>query len=421
MNPSNEMMPPPEQPSPKDKPDKRALKAEELDFVRDSRKALHGDKIRGANLLLFLITAILIGFVVWAAYADIDEVTKGEGKVIPSTSIKTIQNLEGGIVADIVIREGQKVTKNDVLIRIDDTKRASNYREMLARQEALRATLARLDAEATDKGAVTFPKDILDKRPDLVEREQALFAKRVGERDKQMNVLVRSRSLAKEELAMTIPLVQKRIVSKVEQIRLDRDLNEIEGKIEELVGGFQQAAMELRNEAQNELEGINETIKGGEDEVKRAVVRSPVTGIVNKIYVSTIGGVIGPGEPIVDIVPEDDTLVVEAKISPSDIAFLRPQQEAVLKFTAYDFSIYGGLKGEVMHISADTIQDEVDQQHYYMIKVRNTGGKLMKDGKELPIIPGMIASVDVLTGRRTVLQYITKPFHRMRFNALRER
>ncbi len=401
--------------------DKRPIHHSELDYVRSARTALHGDQIRGANLLLFLITGTILGFIFWAAYAQIDEVTTGEGKVIPSTSIKTIQNLEGGIVGEIIVNEGQKVEKNDVLIRIDDTKRNSNYREVLAKQESLQAVLARLRAEATGATVVEYDQEIANKRPELVKRETALFEKRNKELDEQTEIFKRSLVLAREELEMTVPLVQKRIVSKVEQLRLEREVNELEGKLKELVGGFQQKAMELRNEAQAELEGLNELLKGGEDEVRRAVVRSPVTGVVNKLYVSTIGGVIAPGEPIADIVPEDDTLVVEAKVKPSDIAFLHPHQEAILKFTAYDFSIYGGLKGEVINISADTIQDELDKEHYYIIKVRNSGGKLMKDGKELPIIPGMVASADVLTGRRTVLQYLTKPFHRMRLNSLRER
>lgn len=403
------------------KPDKRAIRQSELDFVRDARTALNREKIVGANILLFLITGVIIGFVAWANIAEIDEVTKGEGKVIPSTSIKTIQNLEGGIVAEIIVKEGQKVEKNDILIRIDDTKRNSNYREVLAKQEALEAVLARLNAEATGNQIIQYPESIADKRPELIKRESALFVKRIKERDSQVQVIQRSYQLASEELASIRPLVHKRIVPKVEQLRLERELNELDGELKAIIGGFQQEAMELRNEAQAELEGLNETIKGGADEVKRAVVRSPVSGIVNKLYVTTIGGVIAPGEPIVDIVPEDDALVVEAKISPADIAFLHPKQEAILKFTAYDFSIYGGLEGEVIHISADTIQDEIDQEHYYMIKVKKTGGQLIKDGKESPIIPGMVASVDVITGRRTVLQYITKPFHRMRLNSLRER
>ncbi|MEO0414727.1 MAG: HlyD family type I secretion periplasmic adaptor subunit, partial [Verrucomicrobiota bacterium] len=297
----------------------------------------------------------------------------------------------------------------------------SSLKENIARQEGLEAQIARLKAESTGEEEIAFTEKIKTKRPDLVRSEQALFDTRTRENKKMQTRVEQSLELAKKELSMVIPLVQRKITPLTEQLRLQRDVNELEGDLEELKGGFRQEANEMLNEKQIEWESLTEAIKGSENRVDRTTVVSPVSGIVNNLFVSTLGGVIQPGEPIADIVPEDDTLIVEAKIRPSDIAFLRPQQEAVLKFTAYDFSIYGGLKGKVEHISADTIQDEVDQEHYYMIKVRNESGKLTKDGKELPIIPGMIVEVDVLTGRRTVLQYISKPFHRMRYNSLTER
>jgi len=398
-----------------------AVPQDDLDFVRNARDAIRGDRVMGANLLLVLIIGVLAAFTIWAARAEIDEVTRGEGKVIPSSSIQTVQNLEGGIVAEIAVSEGDKVKKDDVLIRIDDTKSGSSYRENLAQAQALSARLARLHAEGTGKEAIAFPEEITADRPGLVEREQALFDKRRGEREEQKATILRSLELASEELTMTIPLVSKGIVSKVEQLRLEREVNELEGEMNELVGGFEQDAMERHNETKAELESLREVMEGREDTVRRAHVRSPVDGTVNKLYTSTIGGVIQPGEPIVDIVPDDDSLVVEAQIRPADIAFLRPGQEATLKFTAYDYAIYGGLKGEVEHISADTIEDEVEKEHYYMIKVRNENGKMEHKGEELEIIPGMVVQVDVLTGRRTVLQYLLKPFHRMRYNALRER
>ncbi|MEM7697230.1 MAG: HlyD family type I secretion periplasmic adaptor subunit [Verrucomicrobiota bacterium] len=398
-----------------------SVSQQDLDFVQNARAAIRGDSVRGANFLLFLVIAVIVGFIVWASRADIDEVTKGQGKVIPASSIQTIQNLEGGIVAEILVSEGDQVTKGDVLVRIDDTQSNSSYRENLAKTQALEAQLARLIAEAKEEEQIAFPAEIDSNRPDLIAREQALFEKRRAERDEQLTVIDRSLRLAREELTMTIPLVGRGVVSKVEQLRLEREVNELEGQRKELMGGFQQGALELFNETKAELESLNEFLAGRVDTVNRALVRSPVDGTVNKLYMSTIGGVVAGGEPIVDIVPAADTLLVEAKIRPSDIGFLHPGQEATLKFTAYDFSIYGGLKGQVEHISADTIQDEVDQEHYYMIKVRNDEGKLMKDGEELPLIPGMVAEVDVLTGRRTILQYLLKPFHRMRINALRER
>ncbi len=401
--------------------DKHPVPQIDIDYARNAKEAMRGDRVRGANFLLWAILALLVSAAIWASYAEVDEVTKGQGRVIPSSSMQTIQNLEGGIVAELLVKEGDQVEVGQVLVRIDDTQTSSMYRENLAKSQAYSARLARLDAESKNWEEIIFPDWILAGRRDLFDRETSLFNKRKKERNEQTAILERSLKLASEELTMTIPLVQKGVISKVEQLRLERDVNEIEGKLKELVGGFQQDAMERYNETKAELEGLNEAMEGREDRVKRALVRSPVAGTVNKVYVSTVGGVVQPGESIVDIVPNDDALVVEAKIRPADIAFLRPGQEVVLKFTAYDFSIYGGLKGQVLHISADTIQDEIDKQHYYMIKVKNTGGKLEIGGKELPIIPGMIAEVDILTGRRTVLQYLTKPFHRMRLNSLTER
>ncbi len=389
--------------------------------MNNARAVVKGDRVVGANFLLLAVIGVIVGFVVWAAKADIDEVTKGVGKVIPSSSVQTIQNLEGGIVAEILVSEGTNVKKNDILLRIDDTLSASSYRENLAKSQALEASLFRLAAEANGKLGIEFPEELQGDRPDLVAREQALFRKREEEMTSQSSIVQRSLRLASDELTMTIPLVQKGIVSRVEQLRLERDVNELEGKLNELVGSRQQEAMEQYNEIKAQFEELSEVLQGRQDRVRRTLVRSPVSGTVNKLLMNTIGGVVQPGEAIADIVPTNGTLLVEAKVRPQDIAFLSPGQEATLKFSAYDFSIYGGLKGTVENISADTIIDELDKQHYYMIKVRNPEGRLMKDGEVLPIIPGMVVEVDVLTGRRTVLQYLLKPFHRMRFNALTER
>lgn len=397
-----------------------AVRRDDLEYVQSARAAVKGDSLAGANFLLFGIVGVVVASVIWAANAKIDEVTKGQGKVIPSSSIQTIQNLEGGIVAEIFISEGSKVEKGEIIVRIDDTLSASSYRENLAKSQALSAALARLNAEARELDGIDFP-DTLKSREDLIRRETALFEKRRSDLAEQRAIIDRSLKLASDELTMTIPLVQKGIVSRVEQLRLEREVNELEGQLKDLIGTRQREAMEQYNEIRAQEEELNEMLQGRVDRVERTSVRSPIAGTVNKIYMNTIGGVIQPGEPIADIVPENNTLLVEAKIRPSDIAFISPGQEATLKFSAYDFSIYGGLKGTVEHISADTIEDEVEKEHYYMIKVRNDLGKLVKDGRELPIIPGMVVEVDVLTGERTVLQYLTKPFHRMRFNSLRER
>lgn len=402
--------------------DSRPIRTEDLDFARNARDAMMSNRVRGANALLWLIALVIAGFVFWAMHAEIDEVTKGQGKVIPSTSVQTVQNLEGGIIAEILVSEGDRVNMGDILVRMDDTMSNASYQENLAQAEAYRAALVRLNAEAEGKRVIEFPNEIAEKRPDLIARETALYDKRLKELAEQRKTLENSLRLASDELQMTVPLVEKNIVSKVDQMKLEREVNEIDGRLKEITGKFQATSMEQYNDTKAKLEALEQALSGREDRVLRTVVKAPTSGLVNTIHATTIGGVLQPGEQILDIVPDDDSLLVEAKIRPSDIAFLRPGQEATLKFTAYDFSMYGGLQGQVEHISADTIQDDVDKEHYYQIKVRNRLDKLTsKDGKELPVIPGMVVEVDVLTGRRTVLQYLLKPFHRMRFNALRER
>ena len=399
----------------------KSLSKSDLEFAHDARAAIRGERVPGANLLLLAIIGALVVVISWASQATIDEVTKGTGKVIPSSSIQTIQNLEGGILSELLVAEGQSVKVGDVLARIDDTMSSASFRENLTQRDALEAIASRYFAEANGLEKIEFSERALEKRADLVASETQLFEKRRAELSARKQVVEKSLSLATEELQMTIPMVAKRVAPKVDQLRLERDVNELQGKLNDLTGEFQRSAMESLNEAQAKLQAIEEIVQSREDRVNRAVVRSSVNGTVNKIHIKTVGGVIKPGESIMDIVPMDDTLLVEAQIRPSDIAFLRPNQKAVIKFTAYDFAMYGGLEGVVEHISADTIRDEVDQQHYYQIKVRNGNGALEKDGEQLPLIPGMVAEVDVLTGRRTVLQYLMKPFHRARFNALRER
>ncbi|MEM7011898.1 MAG: HlyD family type I secretion periplasmic adaptor subunit [Verrucomicrobiota bacterium] len=393
----------------------------DLDFAKDSLAAIRGDRIVGANLLLFMIISAVVAAGIWASRASLEEVTRGEGKVIPSTSIQTIQNLEGGILAELSVREGQFVRKGDTLARIDDTMTAATYRENVAQRDALEARRARLLSEATGAELIEFSDRILEARPDLVKSETELFLKHADALSRRREVVEKSLRLASEELEITVPLVARKVAAKVDQLRLERDVNELQGKLDDLTTQFQEEAMEAFNETKTRHEAINESVQGHEDRVKRAIVVSPVDGVVNEIHVTTTGGVIQPGEVIMDIVPEDETLLIQAKILPSDIGFLHAGQQAVIKFTAYDYSIYGGLDGIVEHISADTIQDEIDRQHYYQIKVRNEHGSLQKDGEQLPIIPGMVAEVDILTGERTVLQYLLKPFNKAWGRALRER
>lgn len=398
-----------------------AVAEEDIDFSRGAREALLRHRVPGLDFILWATILGLASVAAWASIARIDEVTKGKGRVIPSSTIQTIQNLEGGILAERLVKEGQFVEKGQVIARLDDTQRSATYESDVALQESLQAALARLRAEAAGERSIQFPDSILAARTDLVDRENELFQKKKTEVEKQLAVVEKSLQLAEQELAMTKPLVDQQIISKVDLLRVQREVNELQGKRSEILDRFQRESMEAFNETKNKLETLEKTLQAGKDTVERTMVRSPVAGTINKWHKTTLGGVIQPGEDIADIVPRDDTLLVEAKIRPSDIAFIRPGQPAVVKLTAYDFSLYGGLKGVVEHISADTIYDEVDRQHYYQIKVRNEGQKSTRDGKEFDIIPGMVADVEILTGRRTIMQYLTKPFHRMRFNALKER
>ena len=397
------------------------ISTHDLDYVKDARSVVRGDEVSGANLLLWVIAGGIGVFFLWASQAPLDEATKGIGKVIPSASLQTVQNLEGGILAELLVQEGQRVSEGDILVRIDDTQSRASFREDLSKQQALRAALARLDAEAHGLEKLEFPAAIVKDRADLVERETSLFQKRAADLKDQVETLDASLRLASEELAMTVPLVAKEVVPKVDQLRLEREVVVTRGELTKLTTGFRRDAMEQFNTTKAEIERLDEALSGRADRMDRTVVRSPVSGTVNHLHIKTLGGVLQPGQPIVDIVPDGDSLLVEARIRPADIGFIHPGQEATVKFTAYDFGMYGGLRGQVEHISADTIEYEVDRQHYYMIKVRNKTGKLIKDGVELPIIPGMITEVDVLTGRRTVLQYLMKPMNRMRTNALHER
>ncbi len=414
-----------------------------------------------AHLLLFVILLFFIAFGIWARQATLEEVTRGEGKVIPSSQVQVVQNLEGGIVAEIPVREGQIVEKDQVLIRIDDTQAAASYREARARYLSLLAAVARLKAEVKGSG-VEFPPEVLGEAPDVGADERALFdARRSGlradldilrqqeEQRRQelvelrgrLDRLQRSYQLVSEELAIIEPLVEKEVISQVELLRLRREANNIRGdreathlaiprakaalreasrRIEEKTINFRTEALRELNQRKADLAVVAETITTGRDRAFRADVRSPVRGTVKQIMVNTIGGVIQPGQDLVEIVPLQDTLLVEARIRPADIAFLRPTQEATVKITAYDYSIYGGLKANVEDISADTIEDEKGES-FYRIRLRTARSFLGPEDDPLPIIPGMTASVDILTGEKTVLDYLLKPILRVKARALRER
>lgn len=434
---------------------------EDMEFLPDASAAMLEEAPRGGRLILWAVFAFLVAGAIWASRAQLDEITRGMGKVIPSSQLQVVQNLEGGIVSEILANEGDVVSKGQVLLRIDDVRFASSYRENKTRYQAFQAKAARLRAEAEDK-PFSVPEDLTEDQPNIVAGERDLYDSRQEQLKTSVGILqdqtrqkeqeltelkskraqyYRGYTLAKQELDLSKPLVSQGAVSEVEVLRLERQVNELWGqlqatrlaiprvesqlaeskrKVEETrLAFFNEARTEL-NDTLAQLAQLSESNLALEDRVKRTQVRAPLRGEVKRLLVNTVGGVVQPGMDLMEIVPLDDSLMVEARVSPRDIGFLRPGQDAKVKFTAYDFAIYGGLEGKLVLISPDSITDEQGET-YYQVRVRTERNYLGTQDKPMPIIPGMQASVDILTGKKTVLEYLLKPLLRARELALRER
>ncbi len=412
--------------------------------------------------LLSLATGLFIAiFIAWAAWAEVDEVTRAEGKVIASQRTQIIQNLEGGILQDILVREGQIITKGTPLARIDNEMAASTYRDALSKSLEHTAAIIRLESELTDVEPV-YPEEIVRDAPQVIADQNSALAARKLQRDSEIIVLksqyeqrlqeveeqqARKRSvdrnlaLAIEQRNTVLPLLKRKNYSRIEFLNLEQEVANLEGELEGLTVSipkaqaaadealqriaFREAELDTAiteeiNERRAELNSLKETISAGSDRVTRTVVRSPVNGTIQQIHLNTLGGVVKPGEAIMEVVPIDDTLLVEVRVRPSDVAFLHPDQKAMLKFSAYDFGVYGGLDGVLEQISADTIEDKQGEV-FYLAKLRTNKTGITHRGEILPIIPGMTATADILTGRKTILDYILKPILKAQQNALRER
>jgi membrane fusion protein, adhesin transport system len=387
-------------------------------FLREARAAQITESHSFAGLSLFLLIAVLVVGYRWADSAVLDEVTRGEGTVVPSSREQVIQSLEGGILAELLVREGDVVEGGQVLLRIDDTRSGASLREGEIKVGILRAEIARLSAEAAGIPP-QFPGD-LDAA--LVERERKLYDSRRNALQESIASILRNLRLAEEELGMTEPMVARGAVSEVDVLRLRRDIIDLKGRIQDRRNAFRTDARTVLAEKEAALASALEINTARADQVSRSVIRAPMRGTVKNVKVTTMGGVIGPGQDIMEIVPLEDRLLVEAKIRPADVAFLRPGQTATVKISAYDYSIYGGLRGQLEQISADTISEESrPNESYYRVYVRTDTAYLAGREGPLPIIPGMIATVEVLTGHKTVLEYLLKPVLKVRDTALRER
>lgn len=360
-------------------------------------------------------------FFAWAWFFEIDEVSSGTGKVIPSSREQRIQSLEGGILAELRVREGDIVDKGQVLAQLDPTRGESNVEESAARYRAALASSARLDAEVEGRDRIDFPNE-LNAWPQLKAAEAALFRSRRGSLNETLGGLNQALGLVRRELEITRSLVASGAASNVELIRLQRQGTELELKVTETRTGYMVRSREELAKANAEVKSLSSVVRGRSDLLERLTLQSPVRGIVKSLDVTTIGGVVPPNGSLMTLVPLDDQLLVEARISPRDIAFIHPDQEALVKVTAYDYAIYGGLQGKVVTISPDTVRDEVKPEVvYYRVLVRAESDVLVaKNGQRFPIVPGMVATADIRTGQKTVWDYLTKPLNRAR-EALRER
>ena len=373
-----------------------------------------------ASLFIWIICIGLLVLLVWAWLFKLEEVSTGTGKVVPSSKEQIIQSLEGGILTKLNVREGEVVQQGQVLAQLDPTRFASNVGESESLLLASKATAARLRAEVNG-ASLKFPAEVL-KEQALVNEETALYHSRRSNLEESLAGLKQALTLVEQELKMTEPLVAKGAASEVEVLRLKRQATDLRNQMNDVRNQYLVKSREELAKANTDIETQSQVVKGKSDTLSRTVFKSPVRGIVKEIDVMTLGGVISQNGKLMTIVPLDEQLVVEARISPRDIAFIHPGQDALVKITAYDYSIYGGLKGKVSIISPDTLRDEVKQdQFYYRVYIRTDSGKLMnKAGKQFSITPGMVATVDIKTGEKTILDYLIKPFNKAQ-EALRER
>ncbi len=429
------------------------------DLKADAQWAAGQQQARGSRLLIWASLLALLALLIWAAFGRIDEVVRGQGKVVPSRQVQVVQSLDGGIVQELLVRPGQRVEKDQVLLRIDPTRYSSSLGENRAELLSLQAKAARLQALANGD-SFSVPAELQAAAPQIVEQERRLWETRTQELNATVNIArdqLRQRqqelresqanrdqatsscNLTSEELNVTRPLLKSGAVSEVDLLRLQRDvarfcgearaagaqIGRIQAAIQEAERKIQESELTARNLARAELSETRAklgTLEQGqvalENRVRLAEVRSPVRGTVNTLMANTVGGVVQPGKDILDIVPLDDTLLMEVQINPRDIGFLHPGQEAEVKFSAYDFAIYGGLKGRLEQIGANTVTDEKGNS-FYVVKVRTDRADVGDNSR--PIIPGMQAEVHILTGKRTLLQYLLKPILRTKANALTER
>lgn len=443
---------------------------EDMDFVYTSYSYANEEPSNLSKIVFIVITVVFTSFILWAALAQVDELARGNGKVIPSDKIQQVQSFDGGVISEILIKEGQIVKKGDPLLKIDTTRFQASFEENKQAYLNLLAVRVRLEAEANidlDKKVpkLKFPNEVLEQAPEYAKSERQLLKSRVRELISSVKVLKNQLEQKKQELkeieytiknlrkSFRIIKEQRRTIQRLAQrgakssydvLDIEKEYNkvggdleaallsvprsksaikEVEFKIDEKVNGFKSEASDLLQKTLGELNKFKAKLVSDKDKVAKTVLKSPVHGVVKQIYLNTIGGVVQSGMDLVEIVPDSNALLVEAKIDPKDIAFISPSQKVIVKITAYDFSIYGGLDGKIVDISADSIVDKEskEEKSYYRVVVKTNKNFLERNGEKLPIIPGMVASVDIVTGKKSILDFILKPILKVKQNALTER
>ncbi len=414
------------------------------------------------HLLLLAIGSFIVIFIVWANFAQLDEVTRGNGKVIPSLDVQALQTLDAGTVEKIMVREGDEVVEGQTLMQLNAIEAESDLGANQSRYLGLLASITRLQAEAEGKGTVDFPDAVMKGAPQSVTEELNAFRANQQSVTNQRSVLQQQMSqreaelreintriadtrgvigMQRQEADMVRPLVEKGSAPKMELLQLDRSIKEksaelnsytssiprIRSSIGEAQARIRELESNMKAQAQSELGAkmiemneIKERLGALKQRKGRMEIKSPVNGTIQEISVNTIGGVVRPAEDIIKIVPKDDQLIIEAKVRPSDRAFIFPGQKAVIKLTAYDFAIYGGLDAKLVDISADTIEDQ-EGNSFYRVKLKTDETELRRKGEILPITTGMVASVDILTGKKSVMQYLLKPFIKTLDSSMNER
>lgn len=441
---------------------KKSYTEHDLEFMSSLSEAILQKAPSSSRKILWVIAAAIFWIILWASIAEIDELTRGEGKIIPSQQLQVIQNLEGGIVSEILVKEGDRVQKGQVLLRIDDKNFASSYGESRLRYVELKAKSMRLEAEANGqpfevsleseseemKKQIVYEKSLYKSNQEQLIQTFQILNEQIKQKESELTELESkvsqlqiSYNLVRKEVEIMEPLVKKGLVSEIEFLQLKRQTNNIQGELQttrlaiprvqssisevkskrgEAELNFMNKSKKDLNEAVAEISRLHEVHTSLEDRVQRTLVRAPVDGTVKQLLVNTVSGVVKPGMDILEIVPTEDTLLVEAKIKPSDVAFLRLGLDATVKFTAYDFSIYGGLKGKLVFVSADTITNDKGES-YYLVHIKTDKNHLGTPEKPLELMVGMTTTVDILTGKKTVLDYLLKPILKAKNNALRER